>query len=267
MNDISEKWTNLIGGKTIEATPIEAGAQRSWNAQTWFILALVAIAAYWIIWPTKTTLSSYTGPQPVGLEVVNTNAEPDIGKPDVPIDAPVDTKFKATDRFFSSDESIEEPFLDNFSSYQQAFQMGREKYVLDKPTVSKRYVDQLDPMRQALAKNGQSLDDFIDAQDIAVPEALVDAWASEPLKTASVDDSHLTHEGTFLAREALQTVPMSGAPDIEGLRDILAARTEAAKIGLTLPQIPEEQKVALQYWSNSGNIRAAAIANSILTRA
>jgi hypothetical protein len=57
-------------------------------------------------------------------------------------------------------------------------------------------------------------------------------------------------EARMLAAEAFQDVP-NGPPDVvaDVLREILAAKTESARLGLILPEAPDEQLMAIRSWS------------------
>jgi hypothetical protein len=124
---------------------------------------------------------------------------------------------------------------------------------------------QLKPMRETLQKKGMSIEAYVESNDVSVPEALMDAWNAVPAPVSQGRSFSEDAETSMLAREAMQAVSTTNV-DIEGLRDILAARTEAAQLGITLPEMSREQKEGLDFWASSRNTQASSLAKTILSR-
>jgi len=170
-----------------------------------------------------------------------------------------------------------QPFFEQsgFSEFQNALEKGRERPVVD--TVVHQDVQllkqQLEPFRKSL--KGQSLEQFVESNNMQVPESLLEIWNEKPTNNVmsrdnlglSKPDDVSDSEALMLAQEAVQIVPTKGSPEviINVLREILAARTEASHLGITLPFMPE-QKESIKFWTNSSHSAAAAIAKSILSR-
>jgi hypothetical protein len=170
----------------------------------------------------------------------------------------VQPKFNTTDRFFSASEGPSEQFLNNssFNEFQSAFFGQERKPIMDKD-VSSDFVDSFDGLK-----------DYLQSHD--VPESLLianGAPKSSDLPDVFAGNSEITDsEARMLASEAFQMVP-NAAPEvvIDTLREILAAYTEAKKVGLALPPSPEEQLNSLHLLSRkSGTV--AELAKSILGR-
>lgn len=176
-------------------------------------------------------------------------------------EATVEPKNSYLDRYFSSDFKADEPFLhgenDSFGTFQKAFFGKSEKAIYDKK-----------PIASAFAYEG--LSDYV--KDHEVSEGLL-----QSMRHASVEDhqepaifagnSEISDsEARMLASEAFQTVP-NGPPDaVEAiLREILAAKTECARLGLRLPEGPEEQTAAIVSWSRRAG-PVGHIAKTILSQ-
>ena len=218
----------------------------------------------------STPLNNLVGPTEAMADAIEALVE-DIGTIVNPVatedslaveeEATVEPKNSYLDRYFSSDFKADEPFLhgenDSFGTFQKAFFGKSEKAIYDKRPIASAfkyeglsdYVKEhevseglLQSMRQAIAENHQ--------------EPAIFAGNSE------ISDS----EARMLASEAFQTVP-NGPPDaVEAiLREILAAKTECARLGLRLPDGPEEQTAAIVSWSRRAG-PVGHIAKTILSQ-
>jgi hypothetical protein len=96
-------------------------------------------------------------------------------------------------------------------------------------------------------------------------EVIVAKTAPPAILTWSADVTE--QEARSLAREAFQQVPQTYSPDFaeDTLRGISDALLECAKFGVNLPEMPEEQRNNLLFWSKS-KTKAAEIAKQILNR-
>ncbi len=110
-----------------------------------------------------------------------------------------------------------------------------------------------------------------------VSEDLIDVMSSQLGRQEHVD-SHVrtpmnenisAEEAMMLGREAQQMVPRTSSVETATvtLREILAARTEAATVGLALPPMSPEQRESVQYWANHAGEKVSSIAKTILSRA
>jgi hypothetical protein len=188
----------------------------------------------------------------------------------VPQDATVEPKTVAV---ASEHEESASSYLEanglTFSDFQKAFGLGREKPVMDHPERNYAGVlDDLQALRPALERSGETFQDYIESHHMKVPDALLELWATGPSSTAThslADD--LAPEAMMLAREALQPLSASADQDAAAvvLRDILAARTEADRLGMHLPAMPYEQASAIRAWASKTGT-AATIAQTILSR-
>jgi len=147
----------------------------------------------------------------------------------------------AVSKYWSFEEDNDEvPHLENdgntFSDFQRAFSLGRE-YVAEENSMA--------------TYRNENHDTFMhDEQRAFVPKSDV-----------SLSDSRT------LATEAFQQVPcdMDRKNAAVLLREILAARTEAAHLGLNLGYSSDEQVSDLKYWSSKAGPEAD-LATAILSR-
>ena len=143
-------------------------------------------------------------------------------------------------KYWSFEDNDEVPHLENdgntFSDFQKAFSIGRE-YVAEENSMA--------------TYRNENHDTFMhDEQRAFVPK-----------RDVSLSDSRT------LATEAFQQVPrdMDRKNAAVLLREILAARTEAAHLGLNLGYSSDEQVSDLKYWSSKAGPEAD-LATAILSR-
>lgn len=189
--------------------------------------------------------------------LVNSTVVPEDAAPQ---ESEVLPKFAVSDRFFSQNEGPSDAFLNNnsFKEFQSAFFSRNEKPVLDKETVSD------------FAGSFVGLQDYLQTHD--VPEKLLSASMASEAKNHEVPsvfggNSDLSDsEARMLASEAFQMIP-NGSTDviISVLHEILSAYTEASKLGLSLPQSPEEQVKSLMTLSKRAG-PVGDLAKQILSR-
>jgi hypothetical protein len=280
------KWGDLTDANAMEGGANSASKSGRVEAfgfgmSIWVVAAILVIA---IVAFTQTSSSPSMPrqdmPEPE-LNVIQVNAAPDVaadgsaadgsapasGSADGSADAPVEPKFMS--KLWSTTEDLHKPFLESeglgFSDYQKAFQQGRA------PVIQERHYrnasrDILEPMREGLKSSGQTLESFMQTSEVALPDAFLDSWYEGPSKSSILARPESMDEETMmLAREALQSVHGSEETVTSTLREILAARTEAARLNFKLPQVPEEQMLALKHWSVKGGT-AGSLAVSILSR-
>lgn len=186
---------------------------------------------------------------------------------------------KRTSLWLEPDTSdISEPFVHTekghtFQEYAQTLESGRESYQAERPD---SYGHNLDYLKQDLKKKGQNLQDFVDSFGVSVPDAFVDSWSKtethkEPRKNGLESSSEMKdNELRQLAQEAMQSVPTQGpmaTPEsiTAVLREILAARTEAAQVGLKLGPMDPVQKESIETIAKQHG-KAGEIAKTILSR-
>ena len=229
-----------------------------------FLLAVTAIVIVSVI------LSKSRTQRPQKLAVPKLVAPKVAEEPERPQDAAVEAKAAGGETEVGATAFLEANGL-TFDDFQNAFQHGREKPVVDAPTGnSKAYMhvlDELEALKPTLAAQGQTFQDYIDAHNMKVPDALLDLWTSGPTAADPGAALEWPPEAMMLAREALQPVSASMDPEAAAviLREILAARTEAARMDLKLPPLPSDQEAGLRHWAKSVTT-AGALAKNILSR-
>jgi hypothetical protein len=159
-------------------------------------------------------------------------------------------------------------FLDSFfiesntntfkeTDLQEAFFSNRN--VSKHETVLKNNNNNLLSIRETIKNSGQTLEEYINENDLNVDDSVIDEYNSntfntENLKQTNTSENHLFHNHTnewndeirLLAQEAVQIVPHLVHEAIGVLREILAARTEALKLNIHL-DMPVEQKESIEY--------------------
>lgn len=285
------KWgdltdANLNGGKSPKSATTEVFG---FGMSMWIVAAVIVIAIVAFTRGSNPSVPRTEMPD-AELNVIQSSTTPDVtvdtsssaesaasgadgaaaaadASTDAATDAPVEPKFMS--RLWSTDEDLQKPFLQSeglgFNDYQKAFQLGRV------PVIQERHYrnasrDILEPMREGLKSSGQTLESFMQSSEVALPDGLVDSWYEGPSKSSVLSRPEAMDEETMmLAREALQSIHGSADTVTSTLREILAARTEAARLNFKLPQVPEEQLLALKHWSVQGGT-AGSLASSILSR-
>lgn len=192
-------------------------------------------------------------------------------EPEQPQDAAVEAKAAGEGPSEAGPTAFLEANGLTFDDFQMAFQHGREKPVVDRaPGSSKAFMhvlDELEALKPTLAAQGQTFQDYIDAHNMKVPDALLDLWTSGNSGYDESMPSEWPPEAMMLAREALQPVSVSMDPEAASaiLREILAARTEAGRSDIKLPPLPSDQEAGLRHWAKSPT-KAGELAKTILSR-
>ncbi len=161
--------------------------------------------------------------------------------PEAVVTNELEPKFNvAVSKYWSYEADEEEPHLENdgntFSDFQRAFNTGRE------------YLTEESSMKTYRNEN----------HDTYMHE---EKRSFVPKSNVSISDSRT------IAMEAFQQVPRDMDRDnaVVLLREILAARTEAALIGLDLGEPSEDQVDDLKFWSTMAGPEAE-VATAILSR-
>lgn len=291
-------WANLltagarsrssVGSITAASSRPAAGAFGFSSPALLFLVLLVIIIV--IAVRTRTTTAVAAAPasavaavaEPIIDQVQTVQVEPDQA---APVDETVQPKFAAlTNKWFNSDVEdldITAPLGDaeagySFNDFQRALLSSDSRA----PVTVRRHekagdgyaFEQLQPLKDMIHKSGRSVDQFVSEHMITLPEEVLEMWTSPSsarrAEKAFTRPDCTAEESNMLVREALQDVPRGEAHDAAMvLREILHARTEAAKVGVQVPEIPEEQRAAIKSWAASGQQPAADIANVILSRA
>ena len=252
----------------VASIPIEAISSpfNGWSSVGWlFIAVVIAVIIAVSSRGTYRSLGSVTKSTPVGHIVdvspgpVEPTVEPTVEPKSVgPIMvAPI----MAPDMWNQAVDLRDEPYLQSengqtFAEFQKAFlERGIQK-----------------PMIEAKASAKQPFFDanMLNLED--VPEAALmafeDNWPDTNGPSVFGGNAEVTDmEARQIAQEAFQTVPLGAQPEAvaEVLKEILAARNEAARLGLNLPEAPEEQKQNIKHWSKRSG-PAAILAKTILSR-
>lgn len=269
------KWSELTGGDSLRKS-VERGSKTnqlktvevlettasegfgSWSIAIWIVAAVFLVAIIALTKSSGTTLPRNSLPAHE-LNVIQTTIGEDLTIKDTPsdpteYDAVVQPR-KSLGLWNTVEDVGTEPFLGHdsgFQEYQQAFQQGRSSVVQEKS-------------KKAFSHSTEGLQDFLQSGH-AVPDSLLESLGSEAPVARRTENRIMDDETMMLAREALQTV--RGTPEAVAsiLKDILGARTEAADKGIELPDMPEEQRSAVQHWSRQSG-PAGLLAKQILSRA
>jgi hypothetical protein len=135
--------------------------------------------------------------------------------------------------------------------------------------------EQLGPLRDMLSKSGKTLDQFMDENNVALPEEILEMWESvKHMKPSSSNQRDIlfasnisAEEAASLMKDAIQPVPTSNMDFATTImREMLHARTEGTSLGIQMPELSLEQKRTLEFWRLSGQMPAADLANKLLTR-
>ena len=289
------RWNSLVEESTsvmaTEGAKNSASQTSSFSFLGLFVFLLIAlIAAFVINSSTKTeALRKASGTE--SLTVLQPKIVPEIDesvaaalRPEdfgVGGERPTVTAKRApqSSKYFGSEDTadLQEPFLhtengQSFSDFAKTLDSGRETYTSERPMNSKPA--DLNYLKSDLKRRGLGLDDFVESYGLSVSDKFVDSWTTEitQKKASSGElkkpDGVSDSEVRMLAQEALQT--LSTTCDAESansvLREILAARTEAARIGLEVPSLTEDQLKAIKFWSNSKAFKTSTIAKTLLSR-
>lgn len=263
------KWDTLLAGGS--ESPILQQKPES----TFDFLPIAMIVIFVVVFATfiATTNSSSSAnrvdtiAQEVGTVIsqsVKAENEPDRVEPKVNL---VKAKF-AGKKFF--DDAAPEYDDSPYGEFARTLDNGRDLPQIERPLSENARLmqDQLGPMREAVKKSGKSLSQFINENDAYVPDELIDAWSNDHNENVAESEHQiLDDEERVIARDAFQSVPMKASPEeaVVILRDVLASRSEAAKRGIKLPQMPEDQEASIKYWTSTVG-PASKLAQSILQK-
>lgn len=296
---MSSKWSTLVGG----ASSRNAGfiqsllPEKSGNPMTLIVVVGVVVLVAWLLMRSNSASSSSAPSAPAEAAAAAAPVESPVQTvevvPDAAAPGPADTvqpKFASvTDRLWSTSEtpdvhmpfdSVEDGYT--YTDFQRAL-LTAHRAPETVPTFAKASVaedlamisEQMAPLRDMITKSGKSLDQFMDDNMISLPENITDLWASMsgPTKStiakakAFVRPEYTAEEASMLAREAMQTVPMEGVDSAAiVMREVLHSRTEAARLALELPEMPQEQLAAINYWRLSNQQPAAEVAKILISR-
>jgi hypothetical protein len=276
------KWSELTGGKKsaidvpVHPTHVQPQSLKteeiiettgSETFGSWTIVASIVAVIFIVAIIALTKSSGTTLPRSSlpthELSVIQAPVQHDDLVKDITSDPTTEDALvhaKKSSRLWNAHEDVgSEPFLgsDNgFHEYQKAFQQGRTFSTQEKSIKAFQF-----GLKDGL-KDG--LDDFLQSGH-AIPDSLLESMGTEALEPRRAEVI-MDDETMMLAREALQTV--RGTPDAVAsiLKDILAARTEAASKAIKLPEMPEEQRAAVEHWSRQSG-PAGQLAKQLLTRA
>lgn len=283
------KWSSLTAGKNVEV--VKGGASADWKYMAVLpVLIIVGIILYLIFRSdtsgpsgsslstrrsrllnrssTATASTAVTAAGPLGIlsrrqrrlaaaaaaaapvaaaeapvaEAAAAEAPAAAAEPEVAITAnELEPKFNIMgSKYWSFDDEEDAPHLENdgntFTDFQKAFSMGRE-YLTEENSMTTFRNENHDTFMHEEKRS------FVPTSDV------------------SLSDSRT------LATEAFQPVPrdMDRQNASVLLREILAARTEAAHIGLNLGYSSDEQVADLKYWSAKAGPEAE-LAAAILSR-
>lgn len=281
---MNDKWSSLVNAPVpdvgsvapvLDSIEKPAGQSSRSVVIVFFVLALAAVVAGGIALKVKShkkvnKVASKRAKVAKTVELIQTALAEEAP---VPADATVEPKTAGSG---DSEIAVEgaSAYLEanglTFSDFEKAFGLGREKPLMDKPERNYSTVlEDLAALRPALEASGQTFQDYIEAHHMKVPDALLDLWANGSTSGGPPGaNEDLAPEAMMLAREALQPlsadVPEAAAAEV--LREILAARTEAARLGLSLPEMPSEQASAVRAWAAKAPGVAGQLAQTLMSR-
>jgi hypothetical protein len=289
---MTDKWSELLGGGGLRggvtpaaAAPAAAATEGS-AFSGWAMLLPIAIVAVIAVVVAGSggskTVKSPAKTVDEHLNVIQAVAEPDHGAKHALVDSAqgaVVGPRNAQRPLFAQDDSelsgLQKPFAGaeagfSYKDFQRAMANGREMPEVDRAisSNSSQTYAHISGMKAFLKRNGMSVDEFAEAR--GMPDTVLESWDTphESIGVQARQPTDDSEETLMLARDALQYVPtnVSDVAIAPVLREILAARTEAATAGVQLPGIADEQLEALKFWSSRDGT-AGGLAKSILSRA
>jgi len=167
-----------------------------------------------------------------------------------------------------------------FSKFQQALLSGVERDISIVPAMKvhspkdlEAWNMQLQPLRETLRKSNKSLEQWIEENNVQLPEDVIEMWdAVKNMKSVTREDFTISNvsaeEAASIVRDSIQSIPNVNV-DVAStvMREILHARAEAQSLGLAVPDLSLEQKRTIEFWKASTQNPAADIAAKLLSRA
>lgn len=168
----------------------------------------------------------------------------------------------------------------SYSQFQRALLSGVDRHVEHQQTLKINSVkdleawnDQLSPLREMLSKSNKTIQQFMDEQNVDLPDDVLEMWElTKNMKMNSRDREELNmnvsaEEAASLMKDAIQLVPTSNVDFATTvLREILHARTEGLALGIQVPPLSPEQQRTLEFWRVSGQMPASDLASKLLSR-
>jgi hypothetical protein len=273
-------WSELVAGS------IEESQNQIWWNGLFFILLVGSFVGLVMLMnrnpravPSKVVRDEYVEADPMPTVLADTRERDQNVKP----------KSALVNRFWQSeDDTISEMPVpedpDNAFSYtkfQQALLSGSDRQVDHQSSLKinsikdlEAWNEQLGPLRDMLTRSGKSLEQFMDEQEVALPEDVIEMWEAvkhmKPRETTSysLSSNVSAEEAASLVKDAIQNVPTTNV-DFAAvvLREILHARTEATSLGIQVPALSPEQNRTIDFWRMSNQMPASDLAAKILARA
>lgn len=282
---MATKWTALSGAPTAPVTaktpnsgiaPKASEGFQHWALAGWAFaaIAVAVVVAVSASPKRRTPAARVSGPKTVS-EVLKATAVPTV----TPIEAFVQPKAVVAEAARPVAEPTAEPAAepaaaedqDYLTAFQRALQV-REKPMRDEglKTADALLVQaQLEPLKEALFKSGKTVSQYLDETNLQVSDNLLEALEASWAQTNSRSSATIftDPEAMMLARDALQFIDPRMPSDVGAsmLRDMVAAQTEAARLGIELPSMSEEHIAALQQWASRKD-RAGQLAATALSR-
>jgi hypothetical protein len=273
-------WSELVAGS------IEESQNQIWWNGLFFILLVGSFVGLVMLMnrnpravPSKVVRDEYVEADPMPTVLADSRERDQNVKP----------KSALVNRFWQSeDDTISEMPVpedpDNAFSYtkfQQALLSGSDRQVDHQSSLKinsikdlEAWNEQLGPLRDMLTRSGKSLEQFMDEQEVALPEDVIEMWEAvkhmKPRETTSysLSSNVSAEEAASLIKDAIQNVPTTNV-DFAAvvLREILHARTEATSLGIQVPALSPEQNRTIDFWRMSNQMPASDLAAKILARA
>ena len=272
-------WSELVAGS------IEESQNQIWWNGLFFILLVGSFVGLIMLMnrnpravPAKVQRNEIVEADPMPAVFADNGRESTTVKP----------KSALVSRFWQTDETEiqempvpEDP--DNAFSYtkfQQALLSGSDRQVDHQSSLKinsikdlEAWNDQLSPLRDMLTRSGKSLEQFMDEQEVALPEDVIEMWDAvkhmKPRENVgfTLSSNVSAEEAASLIKDAIQTVPTANV-DFAAvvLREILHARTEATALGIQVPPLSPEQNRTIDFWRMSNQMPASDLAAKLLSR-
>ena len=273
-------WSELVAGS------IEESQNQIWWNGLFFILLVGSFVGLVMLMnrnpravPSKVVRDEYVEADPMPTVLADSRERDQNVKPK---SALVNRFWQSEDVTISEMPVPEDP--DNAFSYtkfQQALLSGSDRQVDHQSSLKinsikdlEAWNEQLGPLRDMLTRSGKSLEQFMDEQEVALPEDVIEMWEAvkhmKPRETTSysLSSNVSAEEAASLIKDAIQNVPTTNV-DFAAvvLREILHARTEATSLGIQVPALSPEQNRTIDFWRMSNQMPASDLAAKILARA
>lgn len=267
-------WQDLVGGSADDMT-----SDMFWNGLLGLAI-LGAIVGFVLMMRSRGPTEM---PAKVAYESIDNLADPMIVADGRPESTHVRPKNASRGIWATPvDETGEMPMADEFygySKFQQAILSGVERDVNVVSTMkvhSQKDLEawnlQLQPLRETLTRANKTLAQWIDENNVQLPDDVTEMWESvKNMKPVVREDFNVSNvsaeEAASIVRDVIQSIPTANVDTASMiLREVLHARSQAQSLNLTIPPLSLEQLRILEFWKASAQVPACDLASKILSR-